>query len=81
MIVGWAGCYQEVGALRLIIVSFYPAFFNFDTFHPDASHMTWKERKDLENQKVVSLGGKVRSVYLARHTPEMFSITKVRFLP
>ncbi|OAY41025.1 uncharacterized protein LOC110622285 [Manihot esculenta] len=24
----------------------------------DASHMTWKERKDLENQKVVSLGGK-----------------------
>lgn len=23
-----------------------------------ASHMTWKERKELENQKVVSLGGK-----------------------
>uniref|UniRef100_A0A199U982 Uncharacterized protein n=1 Tax=Manihot esculenta TaxID=3983 RepID=A0A199U982_MANES len=35
----------------------------------DASHMTWKERKELENQKVVSLGGKVRSVYLAKHTP------------
>ncbi|KAK6247602.1 hypothetical protein QUC31_019167 [Theobroma cacao] len=26
-----------------------------------SSHMTWKERKEMENRKVVSLGGKVRT--------------------
>ena len=26
-----------------------------------SSHMTWKQKKDLENKKVVSLGGKVCS--------------------
>jgi hypothetical protein len=26
------------------------------------SHMTWKERKKIEDRKVVSLGGKVRSI-------------------
>lgn len=31
------------------------------TFYGNAgsSHMTWKQKKDLENRKVVSLGGKV----------------------
>jgi hypothetical protein len=27
-----------------------------------ARHLAWKERKELENQKVVSLGGKVKSL-------------------
>lgn len=36
------------------------ALTRFSVLFLGSAHMTWKEKKELENKRVVALGGKVR---------------------
>lgn len=45
---------------RIILAAFLVAYCHDIS---GSSHMTWKDRKDLENRKVVALGGKVKTSF------------------
>lgn len=61
------GCF-----IALFVFSFSFAFvcdlWEIVLWYSDASHRTWKEKKEFENRKVVSLGGKVRTICVRAHS-------------